>query len=295
MENCPRKEAYKPLGREVRRFYVDVHRLADKDRKRKNDENYHHYTVDGGGFSKVTEITEVPAGAGDELYVDVVPVELTDDFIEVIRRGVRVFYLRRLTLMARKREELKLSKTARNDVRILMSIDSRWFREVDEDYLTMRKIIAAHRGLLRSRQSLTNRIRALNGLERNILKTALDCLEEQINAMASLIVDEAGKRIPAYNGLVRALDIDGDTHLMAREALAEVMLHIDPHKNFIKTANFFGLFRGKPKRYNARARQALQRLSMALGNPKKSKEEKRTLYTVWKTMRTRERLEAKPA
>ncbi|MEM4303031.1 MAG: hypothetical protein QXQ70_03930, partial [Candidatus Caldarchaeum sp.] len=44
-----------------------------------------------------TKITDVPAGAGDELFVDTIPVELTDGFIELLRRGVRVFYVRRLT------------------------------------------------------------------------------------------------------------------------------------------------------------------------------------------------------
>ncbi|MEM4416286.1 MAG: hypothetical protein QXH32_10045 [Candidatus Caldarchaeum sp.] len=30
--------------------------------------------------------------------MDTIPVELTDGFIELLRRGVRVFYVRRLTL-----------------------------------------------------------------------------------------------------------------------------------------------------------------------------------------------------
>jgi len=228
--------------------------------------------------------------------VDVIPVELTDDFIEVLRRGVRVFYLRRLTLFKQMYERLGIkTKNAKNDVRVLMALDPKWFRQVDEDFLVMRRLIAVHRSLLRSRQSLMKRMRALNGSERNILKTALNSLEEQITAMASLIVNEAGKRMPAYEKAVENLNLKGENHLHGQAALAEVMVYIDPHKNFIKTANFFGLFRGKPKIYNGNARQALQRLSMSLGNTKEAKQEKRILYTVWKTMRTHERLEAIPA
>ncbi|MEM4407173.1 MAG: hypothetical protein QXI19_00360 [Candidatus Caldarchaeum sp.] len=93
-----RKESYKPLGRVGRRFYADIHRLANKNRGGKTEENHHIYSVDGENFSKAAKITDVPAGAGDELFVDTIPVELTDGFIELLRRGVRVFYVRRLTL-----------------------------------------------------------------------------------------------------------------------------------------------------------------------------------------------------
>ncbi len=58
----------------------------------------------------------------------------TDGVIELLRRGAEVYYLRRTTLVARKREELRLvSKTTRNNIKALMSIDGRWFRSVSED------------------------------------------------------------------------------------------------------------------------------------------------------------------
>ncbi|MEM2238671.1 MAG: hypothetical protein QW351_09955 [Candidatus Caldarchaeum sp.] len=115
-----RKQVYEPPGRVGRRFYADVHRLANKNRKRKNDEQHHVYTNDGEGFYRVSRVSEIPAEQGDELYVDTIPVELTDEFIELFRRGVRVLYLRRATMLAKKREELALSKTARNDIRAMM-------------------------------------------------------------------------------------------------------------------------------------------------------------------------------
>ncbi|MEM4417064.1 MAG: hypothetical protein QXD32_03300 [Nitrososphaerota archaeon] len=68
--------------------------------------------------------------------------------------------------MARKREELKLSKTARNDVRILMSIDSRWFREVTEDYLVMCRLTTAYRSLLRIHASILTGLRPCRMLRR---------------------------------------------------------------------------------------------------------------------------------
>ncbi|MEM2745246.1 MAG: hypothetical protein QXK69_01830 [Candidatus Caldarchaeum sp.] len=74
---------------------------------------------------------------------------------------------------------------------------------------------------------MLNRMRALSGVEREVLKDAVKSLEEKMTKMAEIIVSEAGKRIPAYNRVVEALGIGGDNHLMARESLAELMTYID--------------------------------------------------------------------
>ncbi|MEM1948038.1 MAG: hypothetical protein QW240_04800, partial [Candidatus Caldarchaeum sp.] len=261
------------------------------------EESLHTYSVDGEEFYRVSRVSEIPAEAGDELYVDVIPVELTDDFIEVLRRGVRVFYLRRLTLFKQMYERLGIkTKNAKNDVRVLMALECKWFREVDEGFLIMRRLVSDFRSLLKSYVSLTNRMRASSGVGRDILKDAVKSLEEQMNTVANIIDDEAGRRIPAYNRVVDVLGIAGDSYLITREALAEVMTYIDPRKNFIKTANYFGLFKGKPRIFNRKARRALERLTLATKITITAKEQKKLLYTVWRTMReTHERLEAIPA
>jgi hypothetical protein len=43
---------------------------------------------------------------------------------------VEVYYLRRLTLFKRVRGEHKLPKSAKGDIKTLMSIEERWFRRV---------------------------------------------------------------------------------------------------------------------------------------------------------------------
>ncbi|MEM2334506.1 MAG: hypothetical protein QXZ62_08080, partial [Candidatus Caldarchaeum sp.] len=100
-------------------------------------------------FYRVSRVSEIPAEQGDELYVDTIPVELTDEFIEVLRRGVKVLYLRRLNILAERCEELGLSKTSRNDIRTMMAIEPKWFREVDENFLVMRQLVSDYRGLER--------------------------------------------------------------------------------------------------------------------------------------------------
>jgi len=275
--------------------------LANKKRSGKNDENYHIYSVDGENFHKACKITDIPVEHGDELYVDTIPVELTDEFIEVLRRGVKVLYLRRLNILAKKREELGLSKTSRNDIRTMMAIEPKWFREVDEDYLVIRRLFSDYRSLLKSYVSLTNRMKASSGVGRDVLKDAVKSLEEQMNAIAEIITSETSKRIPAYSRVVETLGIGGDNRLMARVALAELMTYVDFRKGIRKIKDYVGLYKvdrksGKPKIFSRHLRRALQRLTMALKGRQiiKAKDEEQTIRRIREAVR-RERLEVIPA
>ncbi|MEM1953402.1 MAG: hypothetical protein QW299_08765, partial [Candidatus Caldarchaeum sp.] len=263
-----------------------------------NEESLHTYSVDGEEFYRVSRVSEIPAEAGDELYVDVIPVELTDEFIEVLRRGVRVFYLRRLMLMARKREELGLSKTSRNDVRTMMALETRWFREVTEDYLVMRRLTTAYRSLLRIHASILNRAKALQDVEKMILMESAKAAEGSMRELASLIVAEAARRYPLFNKVAEELGITGDNHLFAREALAEIISYVERSTSYRRLREFFGLFQGRKgvnKFYSKTARVALVRLTSAtLHNTiHRAGDEEQLLRRIWKTVKeTRERLEA---
>ena len=273
-------------------FFCDVHKT------KKNGEGYRiTFTTDGVTFRHVDSFLDIPAVAGDKVFVDTIPLQHTDGVIELLRRGVEVYYLRRTTLVARKREELRLvSKTARNDIKALMSIDGRWFRRVTEDFLVMRRMIACYRSLHKSHQQLLNKSKALSERERNMLKPAIKAIEKKMETFAKQIAEEAGKRYPAYSRLVNELGID-ENH-SAKEALAELLTYLDS-KGFRKAANYVGLFRptkGKRKIYNGRLRQTLQRLTTATNSIPSlhltAKLEKQTLFKVWKTYKeeTRGRL-----
>ena len=199
-------------------------------------------------------------------------------------------------MIAKRCEELKLSKSSRSDIKVLMSIGDRWFRRVTEDFLVMRRMIAAYRSLLKSHQQLLNKSKALSERERNMLKPAIKAIEEQMVTLAKQIAEEAGKRYPAYSRLVNELGIDENPS--AKEALAELLTYLDS-KGFRKAANYVGLFRptrGKRKIYDGRLRQALQRLTTATNSIPSlhltAKLEKQTLFKVWKTYKeeTRGRL-----
>jgi len=284
------------------RFYVDVHRLADKERRNKTEEQYHVFTVDGVEFTKTSRIADIPAGFGDELFVDVIPIELTDEFIELMRRGVEVHYLRRLSMIKGKREELGLPKSSKGDLKVLMSIESKWFREVDEDFLVLRRKISAYRGLLKDRESTIQRMRSLSNDEKWVYQEAVDDLDRQIEQMAQLVIDEARKRITYFDMVAEALGINGDNHVKALEALAELLTYIDFSKGINKICRYVGLFKaekGKKKIYDRKLRKALERLTMAIKgrNKTKAKEQKTVLRKIWETYRgeTQKRLEDIPA
>jgi hypothetical protein len=202
------------------KFYADVHKT------KKNSERYRiTYTTDGTAFKHVDGFGEIPARPGDKLFMDTLPLQHTDGAIELLRRGVEVYYLRRLTLPKRVRGEHKLPKSARGDIKALMNIEEGWFRRVTEDFLVLRRMILAHRSLSKTHQQLMNKYRALSEAERVMLKPATSSIEKQMEEMAKKIDEEAGRRYPAYSMLLERLGIDGS--LAGREALAELLTYAD--------------------------------------------------------------------
>jgi hypothetical protein len=267
------------------RYYADVHRT------RRNREGCRMtYSTDGITFKYADSFSEIPAGPGDQVFVDTIPPSHTDGVIHLLRRGVEVYYLRRLTLIKKIGMELKLPKTARGDVRALMKIDDRWFRRVTENFLVMRRMILAYRSLMKTYQQLLNKYKALSDAERNILRPAITIIEEQMDEMARQIAVEAGVRYPAYNRLVYEFSIGG--RISAMEALAELIVYLEPFKGWRKTRNLVGLFkpiRGRKKIYDGRLRKALQRLTASANNIPSfqltARMEKEVLLKIWMTYR----------
>ena len=227
------------------------------------------------------------AKAGDSVFVDILPLHHTDGVIELLKHGVEVYHLRRTTLIAKKREELKLSKSTKKDVKVLMSIGDKWFRRVSEDFLIMRRMITAYRSLLKSRHQLLNKSKALSEHERSMLKPAIIVIEEQMKQMAEKIAEEAGKRCPVYNQLIDELGIAGNPP--AVEALAEILV-LPEWTSWRKTRNYFGLWKRDRRTYYHRsktARQALERLTISIkGYGIKAGDLKDVLRRMWLILKT---------
>ncbi len=246
------------------KFYADVHRT------KKNSGRYGiTYSTDGTTFRHVDSFSGMPAGPGDQVFVDTLPVQHTYGVIELLRKGVEVYYLRRFTLIEKARRELRLPKNARGDIRALMSVEEGCFRRVTEDFLVMRRMILAHRSLLKTHQQLLNKYRALSEAEREVLKPAISSIEKQLEEMAKKITEEAGKRYPAYNVLLEGLGIDGS--LAGREALAELLTYADFVNSSLRgLKRLLGLYKPTSssrkeywRLYDGRLHRAVTRLSVA--------------------------------
>jgi hypothetical protein len=271
-------KAQAPVGEGVRRFFCDVHRKA------KNGEGYRiTFTMDGITFRHVDSFTDIPAREGDKIYIDTLPLQHTDGAIGLLRRGVELYCLRRLTLVEKKRGELKLPKTTRGDIKTLMGLEERWFRKLSEDFLIMRRMISTYRCMLRTHQRLLNIGKATETGFKHTIKS----LEEEMNVIASKIAEEAGRRCPAYNKVVEVLGIQRNTSALA--ALAEVLTYPE-WRSWRRTRNYFGLFpRDRKTHYHKSktARRALERLTIAVnGYGIKGRELDEVLKTVWLTLKT---------
>ncbi|GBC69920.1 hypothetical protein HRbin01_01626 [archaeon HR01] len=276
------------------KFYCDVHRKED-------DSGYRiTYSTDGEDFRYVDSPTEMPVGPGDRVYVDTIPIIHTDAFIELLGKGAEVYYLRRLTLMEATRQRLGIkSKSGRADVRTLMAIEDKWFKEVDENFLFMRRMISAFRTLLDTEARLNNQYDAVSEAEGQHLKRPKDSAEAEKIQLAEKIVEEAGKRFATYNKIAEELGISDDNHLMGREALAELLTYIDFTKSFVKIRDYLGLYRKRSRneKYSHTTRQALNRLTISLMNSEpRALDEEEVLMRIWLTFRreTQERLAGIP-
>jgi hypothetical protein len=131
----------------------------------------------------------------------------------------------------------------------------------------MRRVILGHRSLLRTHQQLLNEYKSLSEAEKEVMKPTIKSLEVQMEEMAGMIAEEAGKRYQAYNRLVGEMGIRGN--IKSQEALAELIIYLDPSKGFRKSRNLLGLFkpiRGRRKIYSGHLRRALQRLTASANN-----------------------------
>lgn len=218
---------------EGRRFYVDVHRLAGRNRSG-NIEKFHVYSADGIDFGKARRITEVPVRAGDELFVDVIPVELTDDFLELLRRGVKVFRLTRLDLLPQRRED---DKTAVNDIQAMMKIEEIFYK-VDSNILKLRKLMQLYRQTSKMLK-FAKQAMADSG-DHEHFRAIVNALRRHKNAFAKEIIKLAENSVPGYITAVDAPKLSKNS-LCGKVALAEILTHVDFRRSLKAILAYIGL------------------------------------------------------
>ena len=190
-------------------------------------------------------------------------------------------------MLKKVRGELKLPKSARGDITTLMNIEEGWFRRVTENFLVMRRMILGHRSLLRTRQQLLNKYKALSEAEKVVLKPAISSIEKQMVEMARMIAGGAGRRYPAYNRLVEVLGVGGRSS--ALESLAEVFTYAE-WSSWCRVRNYFGLWDrdGKTHYHKTKARHALETLTLSIkGYRINGRDIEEVLKAIWLTLKTR--------
>ncbi|GBC70678.1 hypothetical protein HRbin02_00446 [Candidatus Calditenuaceae archaeon HR02] len=217
--------------------------------------------------------------------MDVIPVVHTDGFIGLLRRGVEVYCLRRLTLIEEMRRRLGIPKSGRGDVKVLMHIEDKWFRRVDEGFLIMRRKISVFRCMDRIKRRLENQLRAASQTEQEGLRRLLRQAEAEKEILAKMISEEAGERYPIFKEIAEELGITGDNHVLARASLAELLTYVDFSKSFGRVRGYLKLYRERSnsKRYGREARKALVRLTIAVISKYKSRAREKgdVLMGVW--------------
>jgi hypothetical protein len=105
-------------GRRVLKFYVDVHRGM------RSVEGFRiTYSTDGKAFKHVDSFSGIPAGPGDQLFVDTIPPSHTDGAIELLGRGVRSIILGGLHCLRRCAVSISCRRALGGDIKELMDIE----------------------------------------------------------------------------------------------------------------------------------------------------------------------------
>jgi len=135
-------------------YYVDTAISVDGKKRRK----YKAHTVfDGEGTFKVRELTELEDAC--EIYIDSLFLELYDDVLELLRRGIRVYLLKNTRLVKRLREENGLKKSDEVDAKLLSMIPKKRFKQLTAREIGLLKLIRGYERYVKWRETIRQWIR----------------------------------------------------------------------------------------------------------------------------------------
>ncbi|MEM2801185.1 MAG: hypothetical protein QXR26_09065 [Candidatus Caldarchaeum sp.] len=219
---------------------------------------------------------DVPAGEGDEVYLDVIPSTMYDDVSALLSRGVRVFRLKRTDLIAAYRERLSLAKSHENDAIVLSTMDAGCFKNVTVEYIELMKLVHEYHkqlNILKLLKQFKASAEAVKPIRRN-----KDRLARQIISMAT-------NTMSIYRPLCETLGLSDDC-LYGRVALADLLLHVDFTTKLRKILCYVGLYKPNNGKYNHRLHQAAINLAISHYRRRriKAREARQLLKTIKQTM-----------
>ncbi|MEM4298006.1 MAG: hypothetical protein QW815_06545 [Nitrososphaerota archaeon] len=145
-----------------------------------------------------------------------------------MKRGVRIFRLKRLDILPKLRAKINVEKTHENDAFILSTFDENFYRELHEDELRLRMLITEYNKLLR----LLKRMRQLDCGVKEFAE-AQRIIQKAKDKLAELIAAEAETITPRYKEVCERLGLFGNG-VHGKVALADLMLSIDFNRGLRK-------------------------------------------------------------
>ena len=113
-----------------RTYFVDTAMPADKKKKEKKERRKTHAVFDGSRVFSIRRLTELE-DAG-EVYIDAIFLQIYEELLELIEKGVKVFLLGNTRMIKRLREENHVRKSDEADARILSIIPRNHFQAADD-------------------------------------------------------------------------------------------------------------------------------------------------------------------
>ena len=258
-----------------RKFYADVHWRKD------------HVVVADGIVKRFRKLGDIPAQAGDELYVDAMLPSRFQEFEELLNRGVRVFYLRRTDVLEKYREK----KSDEDDARALMRIPQHLFRELIGKELEVRRLLhkytttKSHMELVKqlSREADDEETRAhyrhlINHLRRRKYKLA-----KEIDALA--------RNFLPVQQIAWKLGIISNNCLFGRVALVQLLLYVDFSLGLRKILTYTGNYYPNDGRYSRTLKDATESLTISVKRRQKikGKEVREVLKTIKNVLKAMKR------
>jgi hypothetical protein len=123
-------------------YFVDTAIPADKKKKEKRERGKSHMVFDGSRVFRVRKLTELEDTA--EVYIDAIFLQIYEELLELIEKGVKVFLLGNTRMIKRLREENHVRKSDEADARILSIIPRNHFRQLTIREVRLLKLIGEY-------------------------------------------------------------------------------------------------------------------------------------------------------
>jgi len=200
-----------------RAIYVDTSRTAEGKRKKKP-----HYVFDGEKIFEVDKLTKLKNV--DEIYIDTLFPEIYEEVLELLKKSVKVYLLKNLSILKKLRMENNMEKSDEIDAQLLSMISKDGFRlltlEEIEFKIKIRPLINKYEQIVRWQTTLKQWLS--QGFDYNF-KEPIRLMENDGRRVSKEIIKEVAKN-NVYREACRLLGVKDSVELAI--LTVELPLHL---------------------------------------------------------------------